>query len=261
MKELEKRPIYIIGSGNVAWHLLNLFKQYDIKVDGIWSRNKVNASELTKEFGCRLVESINELPEKGVFLLAVTDMSVPTIANGLSEEAWIIHTSGSVSLDSLTSRHKHVGVFYMLQTFTKGILLDYSNVPLLYEYSSFEIKNLIEQWINKLPLKAEYVDSNQRFYYHLAAVFVNNFVNFMLLQAENILNYYSLDKEKLYPLLYETISKAFRQGPIKSQTGPARRNDIVTIQKHKTALTHFEDAQKIYSFVSQIIIDYFNKLK
>lgn len=258
---MKKYPLYIIGSGNIAWHLLNLFKQCKIKVEGIWSRNIANGMQLVKEFDCNFVDSISKLPNKAVYILAVTDTAIPIIANELSEESWVIHTSGSISIDCLTQKHKHAGVFYMLQSFTKGVLVDYSTIPILYEYSSLEMKNLIEQWIKKLPLKSENVNSSQRLYYHLAAVFASNFVNFMLLHAENILEYYSLNKEKLYPLVHETVAKALREGPVKSQTGPARRNDFITMEKHKEALEHFEDGQKIYSFVSQMIMDYFNKLK
>ena len=67
--------------------------------------------------------------------------------------------------------------------------------------------------------------------------------------------------EELKPLIAETISKAFDNDPEKYQTGPAERNDKITIAKHLEMLSFDNNLEKIYNDISASIIDYHNKLK
>ena len=66
---------------------------------------------------------------------------------------------------------------------------------------------------------------------------------------------YSLELFK--PLLTETIAKALEVGPGISQTGPASRNDNITIEKHLDLLSFSPELQRLYSEVTQSIISYY----
>jgi hypothetical protein len=56
----------------------------------------------------------------------------------------------------------------------------------------------------------------------------------------------------------ETISKAFDNEPENSQTGPAERNDKITIAKHLEMLSCDSNLKKIYDDISTSIIHYKN---
>jgi predicted short-subunit dehydrogenase-like oxidoreductase (DUF2520 family) len=56
------------------------------------------------------------------------------------------------------------------------------------------------------------------------------------------------------PLIKETISKALEEGPERSQTGPAVRNDLNTIEKHLELLSFSPDLQNIYKEITNSII-------
>jgi predicted short-subunit dehydrogenase-like oxidoreductase (DUF2520 family) len=95
---------------------------------------------------------------------------------------------------------------------------------------------------------------------HLAAVFICNFTNHMLTGGKLVADKANIPFEIFYPLLRETISKAIELGPEKSQTGPALRNDLNTIEKHMELLSFSPELKKIYKEITMSIINYHNKL-
>jgi len=61
-----------------------------------------------------------------------------------------------------------------------------------------------------------------------------------------------------HPLIRETIAKAIESGPENSQTGPAVRNDNNTIENHMELLSFSPELQKIYSDMTESIINHYN---
>ena len=75
----------------------------------------------------------------------------------------------------------------------------------------------------------------------------------MVTIAERILKENEGDLALLAPILRETFSKMADMGPESAQTGPAIRNDQVTIQKHLALLKAYPEWEKLYTFVSRDI--------
>jgi len=65
--------------------------------------------------------------------------------------------------------------------------------------------------------------------------------------------------EILRPLIMETADKISSLSPNEAQTGPAKRNDTTTINKHLTMLTD-ENQKEIYKVLTKSIIDNGKKL-
>ena len=59
------------------------------------------------------------------------------------------------------------------------------------------------------------------------------------------------------PLIRETTAKALECGPVDSQTGPARRKDKAVMDSHIKMLEGHPDWQKIYTFVSESIGNFY----
>jgi len=251
-------PIYIIGSGNVAWNLTKAFKTAQISIRGIWSRNHQAALEISQTYNIPIIEENHLSQLDGIFILAVSDAAIEKVAKKINHQAAIIHTSGSTPIDILTQTHHHAGVFYPLQTFSKHKNIAFNQIPILIEYSNDDIKNILENWTTKLQTQSYFCTSADRIKYHIAAVFACNFVNHMIAQAEYWLEIHQLRFDLLKPLIAETIQKAMEQGARQSQTGPAIRNDQITIEKHLKTLEHYDELKNLYSFVTQSII---SKLK
>jgi len=97
----------------------------------------------------------------------------------------------------------------------------------------------------------------QRKQLHLAAVFINNFVNHLYFIGEEICKQHEIPFEILYSLIIETSQKAVSLSPFLAQTGPAKRNDLTTIKKQLEMLPL--PYQKIYEILTSSITKTYNK--
>jgi predicted short-subunit dehydrogenase-like oxidoreductase (DUF2520 family) len=77
----------------------------------------------------------------------------------------------------------------------------------------------------------------------------------MLLLAQEIMKENSLSFEWLKPLVAEMITKSLEIGPENAQTGPARRGDFETLDRHLEFLEGDESMAELYKLISQDIID------
>ena len=95
------------------------------------------------------------------------------------------------------------------------------------------------------------MDSEQRKYLHLAAVYVNNFVNQLYQTAYEILEDREIPFDLLQPLILETAQKVIDQKPADVQTGPAKRGDEGIMQAHLSIQSAAN--QKIYQLLTTAI--------
>ena len=106
--------------------------------------------------------------------------------------------------------------------------------------------------------KIHHFNSNHRKRIHIAAVLVNNFTNHMYAMAQDICKEHDVPFSILYSLISETSQKIKNLSPFDAQTGPAKRNDELTIKKHLNLLNQHQ--QEIYLKITQSIQEYGNKL-
>jgi predicted short-subunit dehydrogenase-like oxidoreductase (DUF2520 family) len=244
--------IGLIGTGNVAIALAREIRNHEtltlVQVIGR-DQNKLPKDLITVPFS----NQFNTLQTCDMILIAVSDHAIQEVSNQLSlTNAVVAHTSGASSID-LLSNHKYRGVFYPLQTFSKQQQLNWSEIPILWEgnnkLSDEKLENL-SQLLSPLVTKS---DEKQRLSMHLAAVVVNNFSNHLYAEAHRFCKSNHVSFDLLVPLIEETTRKIKQLDPKESQTGPASRGDIQTIQRHK-AIPMTEELNDIYSlFTSQLL--------
>jgi hypothetical protein len=85
-------------------------------------------------------------------------------------------------------------------------------------------------------------------------VFACNFPNYLYHAAQQLLEAHQLNFDLIRPLITETAQKVTQQLPANIQTGPAIRNDKITMQAHMQLLDGNKDLQNIYAVLSQAII-------
>ena len=249
--------ITIIGAGRVGSALAKAFYHKGIRIDTIISRNKESARGLAYQIEARWSTDTGTNIESGIIILCVPDGEIEATVSGLSgiENTVLLHTAGSYGLDVLGSAVcRGRGVFYPLQTFTKGRNIDIKTVPILIEADNEITGNLLHQLAGNISEKIFIVSTEDRKKIHLAAVFVCNFINHLLYAGEQITDLTSLPSSVLDPLISETMAKAKDIGPEASQTGPAVRNDISTIEKHIDLLSFSPELRDIYKAITQSII-------
>ncbi len=243
--------IVIIGSGNLAQHLIMAFaKSKEIEITQVFSRKKETVASLLDSN--KITDDFNNLAKADLYILAVSDDAIAKVSSQLPfENRLVVHTSGSVSMNSLDNKNRK-GIFYPLQTFTKGKTVDFRQIPLCLESKEDSDFNLLEQVANSISNIVFKSDEKQRKALHVAAVFVNNFVNEMYRIGNEICEENKISFEILKPLILETVNKVMTLSPKEAQTGPAKRNDQQTIEAHLSFLSN-KNHTKIYKILTQSI--------
>ncbi|WP_018343279.1 Rossmann-like and DUF2520 domain-containing protein [Cytophaga aurantiaca] len=247
--------IVIIGSGNVACHLIQAFCKTNATLF-VHARNATALDELKSEFPSVTILSDFNLTktDADLVLISVKDNALNAVFQQYTyaPKTLVAHTSGTQIIEN-TGFHQNAGVFYPLQTFSKASIVNWKNTPMLIEASSEEGIQKLEQ--AAALLQAPYFETNaeQRKYIHLTAVLTSNFTNHLLGKAAEILKEHVVDYHILQPLVEATVKKAFAKHPFEVQTGPALRNDTSTINKHLSLLQSDTLLQKIYTDLTESI--------
>jgi predicted short-subunit dehydrogenase-like oxidoreductase (DUF2520 family) len=246
------QKVGIIGSGNVAWHLIKGFINAGITISWVYGRNEQALKELESDFNVAIATKIPE-EKVDLTLICVNDDAIQTVLNQLPNSDSVAYTSGTVSLDKLVYSQSNCGVFYPLQTFTKGKSVSLLNVPFLIESHSDSFSAQLVELAKQLTNHVEMFNSEKRKQLHVSAVMVNNFVNHLFYLAEEHLEKNDINKRLLYPLIQETVSKAMDVGPYTAQSGPARRGDKKTILAHQEMLSG--TTKELYQLLSESILN------
>ncbi len=244
--------IGLIGTGNVATALAREIRNHEtltlIQLIGR-DQNKLPKDLLDVPFS----NQFNSLLPCDMVLIAVSDHAIAEVSNQLPlTDAVIAHTSGASSID-LLNKHKYRGVIYPLQTFSKQQQVSWNEIPILWEGNNKQVDEKLETLSQMISPNAVQSDEKQRLSMHLAAVVVNNFTNHLYAEANRFCKSKNVRFDLLITLIEETTRKIKQQDPRKSQTGPASRGDMQTIERHKT-IPMTEELGDIYSlFTSQLL--------
>ncbi|MDA3952471.1 MAG: DUF2520 domain-containing protein [Bacteroidales bacterium] len=247
--------IVILGAGNVATHLSIALKKAGFLIKCVYSKTIPAAKTLALKVDSHYTNEINQIPvEADLYIIAVKDEIIEEIIKHIKlKYGVIVHTAGSISIDVFKGRFKNYGVFYPLQTFSISRNIDFSNIPICIESSNKVLENKLSNLANSLSNSVHLINSKERKWLHLSAVFASNFANHMYSQASEILSQSGVSFDLLKPLITETAQKAIDNDPIKAQTGPAIRNDQNVINKHLEMLKNNPEFEKIYRILSDSI--------
>ena len=258
--------VSFIGAGNVAFRTAIAMCEADISVDYIYNRNAVKGAKLASVLqkngsDAHYTDSLSNLLTSDLIIIAVSDDAIIEVVEKLriclnenpQANPVVAHTSGATDMAEIAMRCDY-GVFYPLMSLNRNKEIDYSKVPLFLEGSSKRAEKLLEQTAQEL--KSEYLicDSQKRLQMHTAAVFATNFVNVMLSYAKDI-----SQKEftLLLPATIEMVRKSFLIDPDPVLTGPAKRGDTKTLEKHIALLEAMglNEQKEIYELITKNIIN------
>ena len=248
--------IVLVGSGNLATQTALALSEAANPPVQVWSRNAEHAERLASMLpGATATDRTEELLcDADLYLLAVSDHALESVAATFPPTSGIwAHTAGSMPMDTLRPYHAQIGVFYPLQTFSRERRVDYSSIPIYIEGNDEFVERLLESVARLISRNVLRCTSEQRLYLHLAAVFACNFTNHLYALSEQMLAAHSLPPRSLAPLIAETAAKVQEMSATEAQTGPAKRDDTNTLQKHLGLLNPYPDWQEIYRILSDSI--------
>lgn len=263
--------ISFIGAGNLAWHLAPALENAGHHINEVYSRQLQHARRLVSNlYDAQTHSDLNfaDSPSK-LFVLAIPDDALERVCSQLvlPENARLVHTSGSRSLDDLTRWMAvysdvpvHTGVFYTLQTFTKEQpFMAFDEVPICVEATEKTVEDELVAIGQEISDIVYLITSEERRILHVAAVFACNFANHLLAIAHHLTTGDGLEFDLLKPLIRETLRKGLAaDSPADVQTGPARRNDLSTIDTHLSMLATQPRLADIYEVMSTNIRRMYN---
>jgi predicted short-subunit dehydrogenase-like oxidoreductase (DUF2520 family) len=253
-----RESIFLIGAGNVGYHLGRHLVDRGCRVTGVFSRSIEKAQALSELTGIPHCHTFNEIdPTADLYLLAVSDAAIAPAARSLYQmgirDKLLAHTSGATPSSVLRPYSTRYGVFYPLQTFSRERVLDFSKIPLCIQANGKEDEALLFHLGERLSEAVYRIDDQQRAVLHVAAVFVNNFTNHLFQAGWDILERESLSFDLLRPLIEETAAKVLAYRPSDMQTGPAVRGDQATVDRHLEYLQEQPQLQELYRLLTRHI--------
>ncbi len=244
--------VSIIGSGNVAQHLIRAFESSaETEILQVYSRHFQHAENFVP--ATKIVTDISALNDAAdIYIIAVSDTAISEVSSKLPfSDRLVAHTAGSLSLEVIDSKNRAAS-FYPLQTFSKSKELEFNTIPVCIETRNESDLSMLKSAASAISDEVKLVNSVQRLALHVAAVFVSNFTNHMYSIGEKICRDNLLDFNVLKPLIEETALKVQTMNPRDAQTGPARRKDHITVEKHRAFLTE-PSTREIYDMITKSI--------
>jgi len=256
---MDQNNISFAGAGRVAEALCKELFHSGSKINKIVSATEVNGKALAVSCNAEWSDELIFPDSTQIIIVSVPDHKLKDVLAELkcSPDTLVAHTAGSFGLDIFPEKIQRRGIFYPLQTFSKGRKVSFFDLPFLLESSDDKSAGILKTLAESIGGKVHFIDTEQRRMLHLAAVFVCNFTNHMLTLGREVALKADYPFEILTPLIKETISKALDTGPENSQTGPAVRNDRNTIEKHLELLSFSSDLQSIYREMTRSIAEYY----
>lgn len=249
----ESRNIVLIGAGNVAYSLGRAFKHSDNRLIKLIARTEEKAERLAFELGCPYSTDFNSIPDHAdIVIIAVSDDAIAAVARQFHcPGVVVVHTSGSMPMDTLGDCSDRLGVFYPLQTMHRNVEINMRQVPFCIEGNSNWTAGILMELASTLSDNVQLIDEQQRRMVHLAAVFACNFSNHCYTLADELLTSSGLSLDILRPLIRQTADNAQKGSPVDLQTGPAKRGDTQVLKEHLEKLNEMSaEFQDVYRSLS-----------
>ena len=192
--------------------------------------------------------------------LTVTDAQIESVASRLggllSANAVAVHTSGALSSRVLTKYLScHTGSVHPLMACPLPTTPDaacaeaYRGIFHVVE-GDHETQSLAKQYISSFGGRVATIDVDKKALYHAAAVFASNYPVTLVDTAQRLFaecGFSSDDARDATCRLLESALMLLRErGPVSALTGPVKRHDACTIDKHLDALVHYPEALTLY---------------
>ena len=256
MDQKDNIHIVLIGAGKLAFNLGQALIKAGHIVDQVFSRTEESAKGLAELLHAKWTVKAEEVHTQADFyIFSVKDDVLEALIQKIvpGRKGVFLHTAGSMPMEVFKPYTGTYGVAYPMQTFTKGVIVDFKEIPCFVEASDYRSLLALIGLIGTVSEKIFRMDSAQRKVLHLAAVFACNFTNHCYALAEQLLKEQHLPFNLLFPLIRETERKAELLSPSKAQTGPAIRYDQNVLEKQRELLKEHPLLLKDYDTLSESI--------
>lgn len=252
--------ISFVGAGRLAFHLAPALQKAGHELVQVYSRTAASANRVAQTVEAQAISKWSQLdPSVDWIILAVADDAIELVARELAQEyphlsSVVVHTSGGTPAALLGSYFARFGSFYPLQTFTYDYPVEFASVPICIYANVREDLDFLDGVARQISQRVYHLNDQQRGTLHVAAVFVNNFVNALYRMGYRLMEEDQIPVELLHPLMQATLDKVLADHPETTQTGPAARGDQQTIARHLERLAPDVELTEVYQLLTEYIL-------
>jgi len=260
-KQASKPRIAIVGAGNLASALAVALHEAGYGIEEIVSRNRAaslrKARRLASSVGASAVAIAGAKLRAKVIWFCVPDRAIADAANEIKEVTdWtgkvVLHSSGALSSDDLTSLGRcgaAVASVHPLMTFVRGSRPPLVGVPFAIEGDPGAVRaaRTIVLNLRGLPFV---IRKRHKKAYHAWGMFLSPLFTALLSASERVAVAAGIPrsaaKERMLPILRQTLANYAALGAPQSFSGPIARGDVDTVRKHLRALRALPEAREVY---------------
>lgn len=257
--------IAVIGAGKLAYSFCAALTKANYKINYVLSRNETSAKLLAKKFDIKkYTDDFRKLKDIGVFFLCIPDNAIQNTALIIAQikikfkESVFVHFSGSQDislLNPLKEKGAYTASFHIMQSFPSKRIVSIKNCYCAIETVDEKAKTFLVKLAEKLELNSFFIKSEDKVYYHLAGVYISNFL------VGNYYHAYRLFQESkvedvdfiklMEPILKATLNNIKKNGIANALSGPVDRGDIKTIKKHLSSINNSSEPKNYENNVMQ----------
>lgn len=246
--------VSLIGSGNMATFLGRKLLLNGHSIVQVYSRQMLHAAQLANLLFAEPIDSLEYINTSAdIYIIAVKDDAIAKISTEIFlPEKLVIHTSGGVSKEELSSISNYYGVFWPLKMVRKTTEITTDLVSVIDGNGSNTLQ-IIKEVFAPLSTQLITADDTQRLKMHLLASFTANFSNHLYKLAADFCNQEQIPFTIFYPIIETTAIAIQKNEPFTLQAGPAFRGDKLTIQQHIDLLKTYPSMKELYQVISNNI--------
>ena len=263
---------FVVGAGPVATALAGALRLAGVPVLGLWARKAPAARAAGSAAGVAAYSSAppDILLESEVVIVAVRDAFIAEVAQMLvgtglvNRRHVMLHCAGAASaeelLGAIAPRVGGIGTLHPLSAIADGRTAMRALKGTVFGVVGDEVgrarATALVHALGGVPLE---LDSSQMAAYHCAAALASNYVVAALDAAAAVLASAGVPakqaEQALVPLAEGAVKNVAARGTTDGLTGPVRRGDAATVQRHLDALRTQPELAEIYRALARRAVE------
>jgi predicted short-subunit dehydrogenase-like oxidoreductase (DUF2520 family) len=261
--------ISIVGAGDLASALAMALHRAGYRIDQIISRDRGaslrRARRLAAEVGASAVAAVRAQLRAEVFWFCVPDSAIAAAAETLKGAGnWrarvALHSSGALTSDELAELRRCgavVASVHPLMTFVRGSRPALAGVPFAIEgdRGAARMAHKIVLGLRGRPIA---ILKRNKEVYHAWGMFASPLLTALLAATERVAAAAGVERnvarERMLPILTQTLENYRTLGAARSFSGPIVRGDVETVKKHLAKLRTIPGAREVYVALARMAL-------
>ena len=264
-----KPRIAIVGAGNLGSALARALHRSGYFVDAVMVRSDTaslrKARSLSKQGGGVAVRPAQINAD--IVWLCVPDGEIAKAARALAakrdwREKVALHSSGALTSDELKAlrqRGAAVASVHPLMTFVRGSRPAMVNVPFAIEGDA-PAARVARRIVTDLGAHSYSIRKEEKIAYHAWATFASPLLTALLATTEHAAAAAGVRgkaaRQRMLPILQQTLANYAMLGPAASFSGPIIRGDVETVRQHLAVVTNTPAVQEVYLALAKAALAY-----